>query len=191
MSIKIKSLLKKHVGIPLAPPKAVAKKVALKAPPKPVKLKFNMQSQVQTQWCWAATSTSVSIFYKPKSTWTQCLVAGKAWGSNCCKAPTPCNKPWYLDKALTITGNFMSISGVMTFTTVRAQLVAGRVIGTRIGWSGGGGHFMVIYGCQVKSGVNYLNIDDPIYGKSDITETTFKTRYQGSGSWTHSYKTKP
>jgi len=34
-------------------------------------------------------------------------------------------------------------------------------------------------------------VDDPIYGQSDVTLSTFLTMYQGSGTWTHSYKVKP
>jgi len=66
-----------------------------------------------------------------------------------------------------------------------------RVVGARVGWHGGGGHFMVIYGCRTMNGINYYDIDDPIYGKTQITETAFNTAYQGAGSWTHSYITNP
>jgi hypothetical protein len=49
---------------------------------------------------------------------------------------------------------------------------------------------MVIYGCSRIAGTIYLDIDDPIYGKSTPTLSTFTNSYQGSGSWTHSYFTK-
>lgn len=158
----------------------------------PVLLFFNMQPQVQNQWCWAATSASVSIFYNLSSTWTQCLVASGALGvSTCCKIPSPCNKPWYLDRALTVTNNFINQYGILTFQQVESELLSGRIVGARVGWFGGGGHFMIIYGCKSINGVNYYNIDDPIYGKSIITETAFQSVYQGAGSWTHSFTTKP
>ncbi len=157
----------------------------------PVLLMFNMQLQVENQWCWAATSASVSIFYNSGSTWTQCLVACSVLRiSTCCAMPTPCNKPWYLDQALSVTNNFVNQSGQLTFQNVESELLNGRVLGVRVGWYGGGGHFMVIYGCKTTNGVNYYNIDDPIYGKSLITEAAFQTAYQGAGSWTHSYNTK-
>lgn len=162
-----------------------------KAGAAPILLNFNMQQQVQTQWCWAATSTSVSVFYNSVSKWTQCLVAQNALGTQCCQSPGPCNEPWYLDRALKITGNFDSVTaGIMNFSSVQSELTGGKVIGARVGWNGGGGHFMVIHGCHSSSGINYLNIDDPIYGKSDIEEKVFATNYHGSGTWTHSYKTK-
>lgn len=157
-------------------------------------LAFNMQAQTQTNWCWAATATSVSHFYWFLSTWTQCKVAnGELGHSDCCNSPvpSPCNVPWYLDRALTRTKNFVSImSGQATFQQVRDEINAGRPVGARIGWSGGGGHFMVIYGYSRIAGTEYFDIDDPIYGKSHLTVADFSSNYQGSGSWTHTYFTK-
>ena len=156
-------------------------------------LSFTMEAQTQTNWCWAATATSVSHFYWLWSTWTQCKVAnGELGRSDCCSAsvPSACNVPWYLDRALTRTKNFVSIMGQATFQQVRDEIDAGRPVGARIGWSGGGGHFMVIYGYSVVAGVDYFDIDDPIYGKSHLTASDFASSYQGSGSWTHTYFTK-
>lgn len=158
-------------------------------------LAFNMELQPQSNWCWAATSKSVSHFYWFLSPWTQCKVVNAELGrSDCCNStvPSPCNVPWYLDKALTRTNNFVSITGAATFAQVRAEIDAGRPVGARIGWSGGGGHFMVIYGYSyvAVTGATYVDIDDPIYGKSHMTVSDFSSSYQGSGSWTHTYFTK-
>jgi hypothetical protein len=153
-----------------------------------------MQHQTQTNWCWAATSTSVSHYYWFLSAWTQCKVAGAELGrTDCCNAtvPSACNVSWYLDKALTRTSNLdHMVSSTISFTAIETELKAGRVIGARIGWTGGGGHFMCIYGCSRVGVAEYLDIDDPIYGKSHITLATFTSNYQGSGSWTHTYFTK-
>ncbi|TMJ18770.1 MAG: hypothetical protein E6G92_02705 [Alphaproteobacteria bacterium] len=158
-----------------------------------VSLPFNMQHQTQSNWCWAATSTSTSLFYRPASTWTQCRVANSALAlTTCCGSPVPgaCNVAWYLDRALQVTQNFVSVSGPASFAAVQAEINAGRVLGARVGWAGGGGHFMVIYGCSTVGGVQYFNIDDPIYGKSNPSVATFSSSYQGSGTWTHTYFTK-
>ena len=112
-------------------------------------LPFNMQAQTQSNWCWAATSVSVSKFYSFLSPWTQCKVASSELGQTCCTSPVPgpCNVPWYLDKALTRTNNFVSIqSGTITWQKVKEELEKGLIVGTRIGWNGGGGHFMGIHG---------------------------------------------
>lgn len=156
-------------------------------------LAFNMQAQTQSNWCWAATATSVSHFYWLWSTWTQCAVANNELGrSDCCNStvPSACNVPWYLDKALTRTRNFVSVMGQATFQQVRDEIDAGRPVGARVGWSGGGGHFMVIYGYSFVVGTQYFDIDDPIYGKSHLSVSDFSSNYQGSGTWTHTYFTK-
>jgi hypothetical protein len=77
-------------------------------------LSFDMQMQTQSNWCWAATATSVSRFYWFLSTWTQCQVANaELERSDCCNSNVPgaCNVPWFLDRALTRTNNFVSITG--------------------------------------------------------------------------------
>jgi hypothetical protein len=156
-------------------------------------LAFNMQAQTQSNWCWAATATSVSHFYWFISSWTQCRVANDELGHNdCCNNPVPstCNVPWYLDKALTRTNNFVSVTRPVSFQQIRDEIDAGHPVGARIGWNGGGGHFMVIYGYSLVAGVEYFDIDDPIYGKSHLTVSDFSSNYQGSGTWTDTYFTK-
>ena len=156
-------------------------------------LQFDMESQTQSNWCWAATSKSVSKFYSALSPWTQCKVASEELDNTCCDSPVPsaCNVSWYLDKALTRTNNFVSMqSGTISWSKVKQELQNGLVVGARIGWNGGGGHFMVIHGVSKSNGVEYLHIDDPIYGKSTLTYTQFATNYQNSGTWTHTYFTK-
>ncbi|HFP9327714.1 TPA: papain-like cysteine protease family protein [Raoultella planticola] len=157
-------------------------------------LAFNMQSQTQTNWCWAATATSVSHFYSSISEWTQCKLAGEELEqTNCCCNPVPslCNVTWYLEKALSRTNNFVTqITGIATFQQVCDEIDAGRPVGARIGWQGGGGHFLVIYGYSLIDSVEYFDIDDPIYGKNHMTVMDFSSNYQGFGFWTHTYFTQ-
>ena len=157
-------------------------------------LAFAMQAQTQTNWCWAATATSTSHFFWHFSSWTQCKVAGAELGrTDCCNStvPGPCNVAWYLDRALTRTNNFVSyMGGQASYATVKAEIDAGRPVGARIGWNGGGGHFMMIYGYSKIGATEYFDIDDPIYGKSHLTVADFASNYQGSGTWTHTYFTK-
>ncbi|MFT3705771.1 MAG: papain-like cysteine protease family protein [Agriterribacter sp.] len=157
-------------------------------------LNFNMETQLKSNWCWAATANSVSHFYATfLNPWSQCKIASQEQGLSCCNTPTPsgCNVPWYLDKALDRTHNYVSFSsGTMTWEAVKAEIDKGLVVGTRIGWSGGGGHFMCIYGVSRIGSTKYFHIDDPIYHKSILTVDQFSNNYQGSGSWTHSYITK-
>jgi Papain-like cysteine protease AvrRpt2 len=157
-------------------------------------LSFSMQPQPASNWCWAAAANSVSHFYWFRSTWTQCTIVNAELNRNdACNTPIPAgsNVPWYLDRALDRTNNFVSINGGQAaFAQIRAEIDAGRPVGARIGWNGGGGHFMMIYGYTTWFGREYVDIDDPIYGKSHLTLGDFSTNYQGSGTWTHYYITK-
>jgi hypothetical protein len=155
---------------------------------------FMMQRQSQTNWCWAADSTSVSIFYNPLSTWTQCTVVNATLNrTDCCTNPSSssCNIYGYLNRALTTTGNYVSSSGVTSFSDCKTQMNTWRVLGTRTKWAGGGAHFVVISGISDPSGTETVTIRDSIYGTSTIPYTTFVSNYKGSGTWTHSYFTKP
>lgn len=181
------------VGTTASHSKAAARPQVLQSSAWP-QIPFTMQAQTQSNWCWAATATTTSLYYLAGSSWTQCGVADAALPrSDCCSwpVPTPCNVPWYLDTALGVTGNFVSMTGTLTISQVVSELQAGRPLGARVGWSGGGGHFMVISGYSKVMGVDRYMIEDPIYGRNGITTFGFQNgSYQGSGSWTHSYYTQ-
>jgi len=158
------------------------------------RLGFTMQSQLQTQWCWAACSVSVSAFYDSATAWTQCSVVNAELGqTTCCQngSTAQCNQPWYLNLALTRTGNLVSWSGgTATIAQIRSQIRSRRPVGARIGWSGGGGHFVVIVGYRACDRDEYIDVRDPIYGSSDLPISTFTSSYRGTGSWTHTYYTE-
>jgi hypothetical protein len=157
-------------------------------------LPFSLQHQLQTNWCWSACAASTSTFYDPASTWGQCpLVNAELEQSTCCEdgASGACNLPWYLDRALRRTGNFVSVSsGRAPWTTLRAELDAGRPVGARIGWRGGGGHFVMLTGYKSTSGVHEVDVQDPWTGRSTLNVDEFATNYKSSGTWTHTYLTR-
>jgi hypothetical protein len=156
-------------------------------------LAFTMQPQQQTNWCWSAVATSVTLYYDPGSTWVQCTVANAELGqTTCCTngATSQCNQPWYLDLALTRVGNLDHwAGGSIALSAVENEIDSGRLVGARIGWSGGGGHFVVLEGYQ-EDGAGFVYVEDPWYGPSYVGYDTFRTAYQGSGSWTHTYFTR-
>jgi hypothetical protein len=157
---------------------------------------FTMQPQQQTQWCWSATATSVALYYNAASTWTQCsLVNAELGRSDCCTSPgsSDCNQPWTLNTVLTRVGHLASFAGGSTsFADVVTEIDNGRPLGVRIGWSGGGGHFNIIacYTSGILIRLRSVHVEDPWYGSSVWDYDTFRTAYQGTGSWTHSYKTR-
>jgi hypothetical protein len=61
----------------------------------------------------------------------------------------------------------------------------------RIGWSTGGGHFLVVSGYATSAAGDVVTIEAPLFGQSTLDLATFQSAYQGSGTWTHSYWTGP
>ncbi len=157
-------------------------------------LAFSMETQLQTNWCWAAVSVSVSRFYNSASTWIQCGVVNAELGeTDCCLngSDPRCDQPWYLDRALTRTGNLQDVrSGAARFAQVRNAIRAGDPICARIGWTSGGGHFVAITGFVIESGDEFVDVEDPISGHSNLEYTDFESNYQSAGRWTHSYWTQ-
>lgn len=151
-------------------------------------LPFSMQTQQQTNWCWAATSTSVSLFYSAASAWTQCSVATQCLGGACCTQPGPCNTVYYLDQALSATGNLASTAlGALAFASIKTEIDNGRPPCCHISWSGGGGHFNTIHGYD--DATNDVDVADPFYGAQTLPYATFVNSYRGVGVWDYSYLT--
>lgn len=157
-------------------------------------LLLNMQRQEQDNWCWSAVATSVSLHYYQQSGWTQCeLVNEELVETTCCQNGNSkiCDKPWYLEKALQRTGNLENWNiGNVPFEVIKQRIDNEKVIGARIGWEDGGGHFVVIDGYNDNSD-QFISIRDPLYGSSTYSFDSFKDAYLSSGSWTHTYSTKP
>jgi len=152
---------------------------------------FTLQHQNEMQWCWAAVTASVAAYYQNLG-WTQCNLANNQFGqTTCCTngSSTACNEPWYLDRALGRVGNLANFTaGALSLTQIQSEIDAGRPIGVRIGWPGGGGHFVTITG---YSDQNVINVQDPWYAPQGaaVDYRTFRFVYQGSGQWTHTYQT--
>jgi hypothetical protein len=157
-------------------------------------LPLTVQHQLQTNWCWAACSVSTSDFFDPPTSWEQCEVAGKELErGDCCGggAGGACNVPWYLDRALRRTGNFDSkSSGTASWKTLTREIDAGRPVGARIGWKGGGGHFVLLTGYRSAGGRREVVVEDPWTGRSSVPVDVFATRYKSTGTWTHTYLTE-
>jgi len=157
-------------------------------------VKLVVPHQEHNNWCWAATSNGVAHCYNPGSTWTQCAIANANLGrTDCCGSggPGPCNVYGYLDKALAAVGHYDHMAAqVASFPTIEGQINGGRPVGVRVAWSGGGAHFVAVGGYRDIPGP-YVHVEDPWYGPSDVAYSTLVSGYQTTGSWTHTYWTKP
>jgi hypothetical protein len=154
---------------------------------------FSMQTQQANNWCWAAVSVSVAIFFGAGG-WTQCRLAGQELSATCCVSPVPgpCDRAWYLDRALARVGHFDRIDYTSEpFSTVQSEINTGRPLGCRIAWAAGLAHFVAIGGWQVASdGAEFVDVFDPYYGASTLPYATFVSGYRSPGDmWTHSYFT--
>lgn len=196
------AFLKKE-SITLSPPGAVAAEEMLAgAGITSNNLRLSIDKQLQSNWCWAAVSGSIAKFYDQTSGWTQCQIANTGLErTDCCGSGasnrTRCNTPWFLDRALGLTANFVQLLAApdplaqpMSFDAIRSEIDNGRAIGTRVGWNGGGGHFQAITGWTVGTGgEEYITVSDPIYLDMQILLPDFAGKYQGGGNWTHAYLT--
>ena len=154
-------------------------------------LNFTVPAQLESNWCWAAVSTGVAHYYNSASTVTQCQVVNAQLGrTDCCRNPSSsnCNVTGYLDKALTYVGHLKSEQGsAATYADTSAAVNGGTPPCIRIGWSGGGGHFIGVFGIEPT---NMLWVTDPIFGQSLVSYATLTGgTYQGNGTWTNTYFT--
>lgn len=162
-----------------------------------VRLDFTMENQRQRLWCWAATTVSVSAFYDPQSEWTQCAMVNAEKGlATCCEdgSSVECDQTSVLDAPLSRADVLdHKQPGPVDYAMIRQEIDAGRPLGFRVGWSGGGGHFAVIEGYQ-SLGDEWVAVEDPEPGYTAV-DLSFSTltgeMYRGTGSWTHTYFTRP
>ncbi|TCP80409.1 papain like cysteine protease AvrRpt2 [Rhizobium sp. PP-CC-2G-626] len=158
-------------------------------------IRFSIEKQQQTNWCWAAVSVSVARFFDPSSSVRQCDVVTEALGTDACSA-TACmsslNKTWYLDRALALVFCFQQ----MVNTSVAPGVVRGIInkrlpLCIRIGWQGGGGHFMVIRGWfeDGHSSTTYVVEDPKKTGRLTrrMSADRALAKMNGCGTWTHTY----
>jgi hypothetical protein len=161
--------------------------------PASCRVNLTMEPSGQTEWCWAAVSASVSRFYAAASTWTQCAIVNQELKQTACcteGSSSACNQPYVLENALTLVQHLMrDFAGPLTFAEIVAEIDAGRPVGLCIDWKGGGGHFVTVAGYD-RNG-EMIQVKDPLFGNSQVPLATFPAGYQGGGTWSWTYLTKP
>src|SRR6185437_16381167 len=146
-------------------------------------------------------------YYNPNTAWTQCTLANTVFARNdCCNLdangvstcnwgcwpdqsslnPNPTNAPGPLQAV----GHYVStLTYALTPVQLGVQIANKAPVVCNISWAGGGGHIPALRGRSLVNGVDHVSVGDPWYGDSDYVYNTFRTAYQGSGTWDHSYPT--
>jgi hypothetical protein len=156
-------------------------------------LPFQVEPQQESEWCWAAVSTSIAHYYLPTSAVTQCQVVNQQFGrTDRCINPSSsnCNPAGggSLSQALQYVGHSNSEEGQGSYEDLSSSLAAATPPCIRIGWSGGGGHFIGVYGCEIP---DMVLVTDPIYHESLVSISTLTGgSYEGNGTWTNTYFTQ-
>ena len=84
----------------------------------------------------------------------------------------------------------------LSYSDLAAQLDARFPVCVRIGWFGGGGHFVTVSACRIVDGQRIVTVQDPKIGRINVRYENFVSAYRagevpgGGGAWTHSYLTK-
>ena len=150
---------------------------------------FQLEPQKLDQWCWAAVSLSVQRYFSGGNGSSQCEIAHDVLHMDCCRDSGPCNRPAFLEDALdAVRVRHDPFAGSLSFAQIKQQIDDGLPICVRIGWFGGGGHFVIIRGYRDPAGAEILNIADPWFVDSMQDCDAFTSNYLGRGEWTHTYK---
>lgn len=154
-------------------------------------LSLTIDHQEETNWCWAAVTAGIAHFWGAPQ-WTQCSVASAYLRLTCCPAGSnpSCNTAQALSGVLQTTGNLkLTIPNAVTFAEIQQEIDAGAPVAARIGWFGGGGHFVALAGYTTANG-QFVDVRDPWYVSSIVSFAVFTNNYQSAGSWTHTYETQ-
>ncbi len=178
---------------------------------------YAIQLQSQNMWCWNAVSVAVALFYTPtppggQPVWTQCALANTVFGQQnnaCCNlvnGVSPCNWGCWPDASsngggpgpLQAIGHYNgTLTYALSVVQLGTQMANSAPVVCNITWdNNAGGHIVALHGRYTVvtvtgttvSTVDYVNVGDPWDGEHDITYTSFR-RYQGNGTWDHSYPT--
>lgn len=176
-------------------------------------LPFYLEEQEMDNWCWAATSLSVAKYYNASYQDTQCQLVTRVFqdplasryypgdgpkkpltkDQSCCNDKNLGNYTYYITAVAEKLNLRESWSkSMLTITQILEKLMGGQPIIVRIGWDGGGGHFVVLsgqYSDKSDKGEvqDWVVINDPWSGMSfmRMAGDSFSTKYHGSGTWTH------
>ncbi len=148
----------------------------------------SLPQQEERNWCWAAVASGVASFFG--KTISQCEVASRTLGDDCCAGRGPCDRPWSLDDALHAVDHYRGFAeGTVSLGEVATEIDRSAPLAARIQWKrDGGGHFILIDGYDADE--DLVVVRDPATSEGPqwmpIREVASAYR-SGAGYWSHTY----
>lgn len=159
--------------------------VSTSAAPSNYYLNIYGQAQEQSNWCWAATGNSVADYFGYRYSQNSfCDMAfGRSTSTVCPNSQATLGNDQQAFWTIGIDPGYY-ISGTVSYSTVVNEISNNQPIMTRIGWTSGGGHMMVLTGYDTsRSQVQYY---DPWPSDSRFNTSTYDWyRSNPQFTWTH------
>ncbi|MBN9744129.1 MULTISPECIES: papain-like cysteine protease family protein [Amycolatopsis] len=150
---------------------------------------ISMQAQQKDQWCWDASGNTIAAYWGYSLTQTRfCQIAHNESGSDCA------NNQGYLSDQQRVfrylgfrsVGSYNSNGYRLSFSGIKNQIDAGQPIGTRIGWTSGGGHMHVLYGYDDSNGRSIVEYGDPWPSNNRYNSMNYSSYVSNNQfAWTH------
>ena len=129
------------------------------------------KKQEKCRWCWAACAQMMLLHLRADVLLSQCQIASRRLGRDCCRDPEPCNKscPW-----TEMTGFLASLgidavhrAGSMTEQELITEVLKGRPV--QLGYEDPirppDGHVVLVVGDSKIRGQKALQVADPYEGQ--------------------------
>lgn len=118
-------------------------------------------------WCWAACAHMVLKQLGADPPPSQCEIASRRFGRNCCSEPAPCNLPHPMsgikDLYTHLGVECRSIEGPLEEQALTEEVVKGQPVQIGYVYTSKVGHLVVVIGERYnkKKGVRYFRVADP------------------------------
>jgi hypothetical protein len=131
--------------------------------------------QICDEWCWAAVTTMAVGYYNGDDQTcegVECQMPSMEFSGDCCPWTNSCtNSPQdrssfcnnggtpdqMADAAGRLTGGDFATYGALDQATLDSALMSGRPVMIAVYWQGGGGHALMVGGCDEGNGQYYLH----------------------------------
>lgn len=164
-------------------------------------LNVALVTQEHSNWCWDASSVDVLRWYG--TTQSQCGIANWAEGRSDTCGNTNFNWSSSANSPNALYGQAGSVQSILqhwgvgnnaytsavSWSSVVSDVNANRPFVMRFGWYGGGGHILVGYGYDDRSGTQTIGYMNPWPGEGYTWSTYSWTAYAPyDHTWTHSLR---